>query len=1040
MKAKAVLIAFVLIMLIISGIYAGQNDTGQFLYPQRDYVPNEVIVRFKDEKKAALNAFLSRYRTEEIEKVFSSGKKGMGSSHLENVYRIILTEDVDVEKICHEMSKQPNVVYAEPNYVGHFCSTFPNDLSFSNQWALHNTGQTGGVADADVDAPEAWGDETGNENVVIAVIDTGIDYNHPDLAANIWHNPGETADNGIDDDSNGYVDDVTGWDFVSVPDSYVHEDEDPGPGDNDPLDRHGHGTNLAGIIAAVGNNGLGISGMTWQCKLMPVRMGYRRTDNTAGCSSSDAASAIEYAAENSADVINLAWIFRSGPQVVRDAIEYAYARGAVIVASVGNDDSETIVFPSSMDEVISVAGSDDKDNRAVWKLCQPPLPGEGSNYGIGIDVAAPGMDILTTALGSSYVNVHGTSASAGLTSGLAGLILSQDTSFTNQRVKEIIYSSADANISPDQYIGRARINAGNALKIHAVPCAEIDNIDDMDVISGTFPILGTADGRNNPLQNYVLEYGPGVYPVTLTTIVDSTSPVNNGNLASWDLEGVDEGKYTLRLTVHDTCGNYNIKEKVVLVDKDLHPGWPQSTGANNYCHPVAGNLDTDGDLEIVVGDCDGFLYAWKHDGSLVFQKVLDGRVSTGPVLADIDNDGDLEILVASQGSFSTAGKVYLFEADGSSVSGWPQVLPGEERLALSVGDLDGNGSLEVVGAVSWNSMAQRSLIYIWNANGTSYMPAAWPKEIDLEMPPNTGTAQDFANTPVLVDMDNDGDLEIIASFPVYERGPLYVWHHDGTNFSNWPIDTGDGYTVHCVAGDIDNDGDLEIVGIKQNGKIRVWNHDATPYLPGAWPDLSYSFSTPILADLDQDKDLEIIVESNNNNVYVYHHDGQDMAGWPVQVEDILGDWSWPPLVAGDVDGDGCPEIVAAGGKEKRVYIWHSDGTPLEGWPKAFPDKFIGASPVIGDLDNDGKVELFVSSSALCALWDLEGEHNPQSIEWAMFQHDARHTGVYCIPCNGDFDHDGDVDGSDLASVSETTPADIASFAADFGRTNCPVCE
>jgi hypothetical protein len=502
-----------------------------------------------------------------------------------------------------------------------------------------------------------------------------------------------------------------------------------------------------------------------------------------------------------------------------------------------------------------------------------------------------------------------------------------------------------------------------------------------------------------------------------------------------------------------------IKEKVVLIDKDLHPGWPLNTGSNYYCDPVIGDLDNDGDMEIVIGDCDNLLYVWKHDGSLLFQKVLDGKISTAPVLADIDNDGNLEILVASEGSALTAGKVYLFESDGSSVAGWPYNLPNGEQLVLSVGDLDGNGSLEIVGATSHNPILQRSVIYIWHADSTLYMPDVWPKYIDLEMPPNSGTMQDYASTPVLVDLDNDGDLEIIVSVPVYEKGLIYIWHHDGTNFSNWPIDTGDSYTIHSVTGDIDNDGDLEIIGTKGNGRMLVWNHDATPYLPGVWPDLSYSFSKPILADLDQDKDLEIIVESTNNYVYVYHHDGQDMDGWPIPVEDIVGDPAWPPLVAGDVDGDGFPEIIAAGGKEKNVYIWHHDGNLLDSWPKIFPDEFIGASPIIGDLDNDGKVELFISSSTLCALWDLEGDYKKEDIEWSMFQHDARHTGVYTLACKSDFDHDGDVDGSDLAVFAadfgrtdcgtedpckgdfdhdnDIDGSDLAVFAADFGRTDCP---
>jgi subtilisin family serine protease len=1020
MKVKAISTVFALMMFLTPGICAGQNDASQFADTERDYVPNEVIIKFKDEKQVDFNVFFGRHKTREIHKVFKTAGKDARSLGLNKVYRVVFQEKLDIKKICQEMSKQPNVVYAEPNYIGRFCATSPNDPSFGQQWALDNTGQTGGVVDADVDAPEAWDDTVGSENVVIAVIDTGIDYNHQDLANNIWINSDETY-NGKDDDNNGYVDDVIGWDFVSA-EWDVHEDEDPYPPDNDPMDGHGHGTRMAGIISAVGDNNQGISGMTWNCKLMAVRAGYRRTDGTAWILSSDAASATEYAADNGANVINLSWGFTSVSRTVEAAIEYAHARepqGAVIVASVGNEDSETVIFPSSMDKVIAVGGTDDKDERAVWKEPQPPVPGEASNYGVGIDVAAPGKNILTTALGViSYKSVQGTSASTGFTSGLAALIWSHNPSFTNLEVREIIYSSADAGISSDKYIGRGRINADKALEITSVPHAEITNLDDMDMISENFEIFGTANGGDNSLLNYVLEYAQGIYPSSWIPIFSSTSPVSNGVLGTWDVQEVDNGKYTLKLTVFDDQGNYNIKERLVFIDKDLHAGWPQTSGRNSYCHPVVGDLDNDGDMEIVVGDRDKVLHVWNHDGTLVFEKTLDGRIRTAPVLADIDNDGSLEILAASEGSSSHDSKVYLFDVDGSSVDGWPQVLSDKELFVLSVGDLDGNGRLEVVAASSRNPSAQKSMIYIWCADGSKYLPTVWPKVIDLNMPPNTYTVQDYASTPVLADMDKDGDLEIIVSIPVHDKRTIYVWHHDGTEFSR--IDeTGDGYTVHCVVGDIDNDnnGDLEIVGTTENGRLLVWNHDASSY-PGTWPNLTYGFSKPILADLDQDKDLEIIVENNNNRVYVYHHDGENMAGWPVQVEDIVGDWAWPPLVAGDVDGDRCPEILAAGGKGKMLYIWHSDGTELYGWPKIFPDYFKEASPVIGDLDNDGKVELFVSSNTLCALWDLEGDYKRQDMEWPMFQHDARHTGVYTLLCKG-------------AGIT------LKRFAEEFGRTDCP---
>ena len=165
----------------------------------------------------------------------------------------------------------------------------PNDPDFNKQWHLHNSGQYGGTIDADIDAPEAWDIETGDSDVIIAIIDSGIDYTHPDLENNIWSNEGEIPDNRIDDDENGYIDDVIGWDWRN--------------NDNDPLDDLGHGTMCAGIASAVGNNNIGVTGVCWNCKIMPLKI----IDSTISLEFDidDLASAIEYAADNGANVISI---------------------------------------------------------------------------------------------------------------------------------------------------------------------------------------------------------------------------------------------------------------------------------------------------------------------------------------------------------------------------------------------------------------------------------------------------------------------------------------------------------------------------------------------------------------------------------------------------------------------------------------------------------------------------------------------------------------------------------------------------------------
>ena len=272
--------------------------------------------------------------------------------------------------------------HAEPNYLVYANISPPDDTHFNRLWGLHNTGQnvngTNGTNDADIDALEAWDVTTGSSDVVVAVVDSGVDINHPDLAANIWTNPGEIPGNGIDDDGNGYIDDVNGWDF------YVN--------DNDPRDADGHGTHVAGTIAAAGNNAAGITGVSWSAQIMALRF----LDAWGNGITTDAIAAIEYAAAMGADIINNSWGGGGYSQSLKEAIE---ASGAVVVCAAGNSGWNTDAFiahyPSNYNSanIIAVAASDQDDSRAFF-----------SNYGpFSVDVAAPGTNIYSSAPGRETV-------------------------------------------------------------------------------------------------------------------------------------------------------------------------------------------------------------------------------------------------------------------------------------------------------------------------------------------------------------------------------------------------------------------------------------------------------------------------------------------------------------------------------------------------------------------------------------------------------------------------------------------------------------
>lgn len=504
------------------------------------FVIGEVIVKFRDKLEADILVSPEGVITTSIESIDRLNKKyGVSFAEklfgndsiplLSNVCLFNISGDMDVLSAVEEYNSDPRVEFAEPNYVYHICE-FPNDPGFNKQWALHNTGQTGGTEDADIDAPEAWNIETGDPNVTIAVIDSGVDYTHPDLAANIWVNSGEDLNgngivdppdfNGIDDDQNGYIDDIRGWNFCD--------------NDNDPMDEYngsirstGHGTHCAGIIGAVGNNGIGISGVCWNCKIMPVKVRYT-VDGIA--------AAIVYAVDNGADVISMSF---AGPASLmnRNAIDYAYNKGVVLVAGAGNDfkNWKQISYPAAYDNVIAVAATNHDDEKARL-----------SNYGSWVDIAAPGIDIYSTLPHNRYGKKSGTSMACPYVAGLAGLLLSKNHSLNPDMVKTIILGSAD-EIDSTFYIGHGRINAYEAIQREPA-IAILNSFPKGGDVNGVINITGKAWGES--FQYYTIEYGRGRNPDSWIEITNSTNAsILDGVLASLNTTEIEEGLYTVKLKV-----------------------------------------------------------------------------------------------------------------------------------------------------------------------------------------------------------------------------------------------------------------------------------------------------------------------------------------------------------------------------------------------------------------------------------------------------------------------------------------------------------
>ena len=380
--------------------------------------------------------------------------------------KVATVDPARLDAVLRRLRSDPRVRFAEPNYKLHALAT-PNDSDFGELWGLVNSGQAvkgvTGTADADIDADQAWNVTTGSSSVVVGILDTGVDFSHPDLGGSqtssqvMWKNPGETGggreSNGVDDDGNGYVDDWRGWDWAND--------------DNNPQDDMNHGTHVAGTLGALGNNGQGIAGVNWNVKIMALKL----LDSHGDGDLADAVEALRYATAMGARITNSSWGGGGFSQAMFDQLKAADASGALFVAAAGNSGANNDVapvYPASYDvpNVISVAGTDQDDGLASF-----------SNRGrTSVDVAAPGTQVYSTVLGGGYDWGTGTSMSAPHVTGTAALAAAAFPGATGAGLKALLLRTVDPKAS---LVGvtttEGRLNAGRALTCVGSPKAWLES-------------------------------------------------------------------------------------------------------------------------------------------------------------------------------------------------------------------------------------------------------------------------------------------------------------------------------------------------------------------------------------------------------------------------------------------------------------------------------------------------------------------------------------------------------------------------------------
>ena len=888
------------------------------------------------------------------------------------------------------LAAREDVLYAEPNHRLGLCVEPvpqvgpPTDFEFVRQWALHNSGQTGGKPGADIGALSAWSVSTGSKDIVVAIIDTGVDYFHPDLEANIWHNPREIPANGIDDDANGYIDDVHGYDFVSD--------------DGDPMDDNLHGTHVAGILAAVGNDENGIAGVAWSAGVMALKA----FDETGAGSLDDTISAIAYAEAAGARVINASWGTTTRSRALDEAVAEVVRRGVVVVAAAGNNGSDVSFHPAAVPEAIAVGSTDAKDGSSGF-----------SNFGSFVDLVAPGDGIHSTAPNATWTLLNGTSMAAPHVSGLVVLLLSRRPEFTPAEILTILRSTSE-DVRTDRFTGSGRIHAGRAVQVsEPLPTALLTL---PPVLSGRADLIGEVGG--NGFAGFRVEIGAGTRPGVWTEIQSGGAPTTGGVLVSgFDTSAYDDGEYAIRVLATNRLGQAAIHRGVAVL-RNVRLASP----SNNDIWRGDKPLEFRG---TVFGAGRTFSLTWGL-GQQPTQWSDRGITLTGggttPVVDDVL--GRWDPAVAGTNDFVTfrlearrdgrlVGEAFarLVHMERRLRPGWPRHLPFQEDMAeanwreFNVADLEGTGGEEVI-LVDHGEPGEG------RAPRLKVLGAAGDERWGVDLP--SGAPE--WDAPVVGDLDGDGRMEIFVD--TGSGGQILGFDAAGRPLGGgWPVTPG-GTHFGKILADVNADGRLELVALSDPPadlvgapRRRLFVIDASGEVLANWAFSACTESVdtpmpellPAVVNLDDDPELELVALDGCWGISAFDLAKADGPVWTANTEARL--MSSP--VTGDLDGNGSEEVVVGGvsrgeGLPGGIHVFEADGKARLGWPALAEESFHG-SAALADLDGDDRLEIVAAS------WDARTVHvlKLDGFELTGWPLPAQtKAGTRSIPVIGDVDGDG----------------------------------
>ncbi|MBN2090200.1 S8 family serine peptidase [candidate division KSB1 bacterium] len=454
-------------------------------------------------KKSTATSVFQNAGVTAIEKIFPRHERqiSIDKIDLSRIYRIRLAQNMNVPYLAQKLRTDPQIEYAEPEYLRKI-NFVPNDSLYYLQWHLQK-----------VQADKAWDREKGNSKIIIGIVDTGTDIYHPDLQSKIWKNEDEIPNNGIDDDNNGRIDDVNGWDFA---------EKDNNPVNTSSSSRAAHGSLTAGVAAAATNNRIGVAGIGYNSTIMPIKcsLDYPKDAEQYIISGFEG---IKYAADNGARIISCSWGGSSFSDFELEVVRYVHEKGAVIVAAAGNSYAEKVEYPASYPYVISVAATDQKDQKADF-----------STYGITVDLAAPGTSIFTTwGYNEGYDSAQGTSFSTPLVAGAIALVLANHPEWNAEQAAQQVRISADdiypVNPTFRYKLGKGRLNAFQALNVVS-PSIRLDSFVYSD------RTYGDNDGVMDPGEKIELIFHLHNYLANATNV--SVKLTTDDPYIQWDRDQI----------------------------------------------------------------------------------------------------------------------------------------------------------------------------------------------------------------------------------------------------------------------------------------------------------------------------------------------------------------------------------------------------------------------------------------------------------------------------------------------------------------------